>query len=333
MHGWRPGDGSGDGVLTYSDMDTPVHDKLSMCVRRISLAEAPAAANWMSRASGGVLQLLGHFWERLPQASKFTQPDFHLLAVLPEEAPYSPVADWGVCRGVMLYVPHAHRAEVFSIDSDAAGHLSMYLAGWERLLRNTDVNLSPITSSEASHAPLQFITGDSATIDNMLPPMLKLVRRRQPAKMVTNCVMVLDENARVAEQPNVRASHADDEATLNRWRRLYSQERGILFEANIIDGIRAGNIFVYEVDGQVASVAKLDIDLPTHVEIGGVYTFPEMRAHGYGTALMEGLAFRIRQQGKTPMLQVDESNTSAYRLYQRLGWKELGRLSRVWLVP
>ncbi len=327
------GDGLGDGVFTHLDMDMPARNNTSMCVRRIALAEAPAAANWMSRASGGVLQLLGHFWERLPQASKFTQPDFHLLAVLPEDAPYSPVADWGVCRGVMLYVPHAHRAEVFSIDSVAAEHLSMYLGGWERLLRNTEANKGPITDADASPAPLQFITGDSATIHTMLPRMLNLVRRRQPAKMVTNCVMVLDEKATIAEQANVRPARADDEATLNRWRRLYSQERGILFEANIIDGIRAGNMFVYEVDGQVASVAKLDIDLPTHVEIGGVYTFPEMRAHGYGTALMEGLAFRIRQQGKIPMLQVDESNTSAYRLYQRLGWKELGRLSRVWLVP
>ena len=314
-------------------MDMLAHNNISMCVRRIALAEAPAAANWMSHASGGVLQLLGHFWERLPQASKFTQPDFHLLAVMPEEAPYSPVADWGVCRGVMLYVPHAHRAEVFGIDSDAAGHLSMYLAGWERLLRNTEAIKGPITAAEASPAPLQFITGDAETIRVMLPQMLMLVRRRQPAKMVTNCVMVLDENATIREQSNVRPARADDEATLNRWRRLYSQERGILFEANIIDGIRAGNIFVYEVDGQVVSVAKLDIDLPTHVEIGGVYTFPEMRAHGYGTAIMEGLAFRIRQQGKIPMLQVDEANTSAYRLYQRLGWKELGRLSRVWLVP
>ncbi|MGC8560691.1 MAG: GNAT family N-acetyltransferase [Phycisphaerae bacterium] len=311
----------------------PAPDKLSMCVRRISLAEAPEAANWMRHASGGVLQLLGHFWERLPQASKFTQPDFHLIAVLPEQASFSPVVDWGVCRGVMLYVPHAHRAEVFAIDSDAAGHLAMYLGGWERLLRNTEANNSPITDADNTPAPLQFITGDAVTIRVMLPQMLMLVRRRQPAKMVTNYVMVLDENATIREQPNVRPARADDEATLNRWRRLYSQERGILFEANIIDGIRAGNIFVYEVGGQVLSAAKLDIDLPTHVEIGGVYTFPEVRAHGYGTALMEGLAFRIRQQGKIPMLQVDESNTSAYRLYQRLGWKELGQLSRVWLVP
>jgi predicted GNAT family acetyltransferase len=181
--------------------------------------------------------------------------------------------------------------------------------------------------------PLQFLTGECGTIHSMLPQMLKLVRRRQPAKVLTNCVMILNENAFAKDRPHVRLARSEDESVLNRWRRLYSQERGILFEANILDGIRAGKIFVYEADGQITSVAKFDIELPTHVEIGGVYTFPEMRERGFGRELMEGLAYRIRQQGKIPMLQVDETNSSAYQLYLRLGWRELGKLTRAWLTP
>jgi uncharacterized protein len=82
----------------------------------------------------------------------------------------------------------------------------------------------------------------------------------------------------------------------------------------------------------VVSVAKFDLDLASLVEIGGVYTFPEHRQRGYGAALMRDLAQRIRQAGKVPTLQVDEENVPALRLYEKAGWKAMGKLARVWLT-
>jgi predicted GNAT family acetyltransferase len=82
----------------------------------------------------------------------------------------------------------------------------------------------------------------------------------------------------------------------------------------------------------VVAVAKFDLELRTLVEIGGVYTFPEHRHHGHGTALMCDLAHRIRQAGKTPTLQVDEQNLPALGLYEKTGWKAMGKLARVWLT-
>ena len=281
--------------------------------------------------SHGGLLTLAHFWDRLPQTPKFSQPDLHLVAVLPERVAFLPVADWGTCRAVMLYVPHAHRAEVFAVDAVAAEHLAMYLAGWERLLRSSGAEASPITDIEPQ-SPLQFLTGDAATVEVMLPQMLKLVRRKAAVKTVTNYVMALGVESAVSEHANVRPARAEDEAALNRWRRLYAQERGILFEANVLDGVRAGKVFVYDTGAEIASVAKLDMELPEHVEIGGVYTFPELRTKGYGRALMEDLALRIRKQGKTPLLQVDESNSTAHHMYLQLGWQEMGKVTRVWLT-
>lgn len=306
-------------------------DDAALCVRRILLADAPAAAQWMRQMSHGGLLTLAHFWDRLPQTPKFSQADLHLVAVLPEGVAFSPVADWGVCRGVMLYVPHAHRAEVFALDAMAAEHLAMYLAGWERLLRSSGVEVGPITEIEPQ-SPLQFLTGDASTVSAILPQMLKLVRRKTAVKSVTNYVMALGGGATVNSHADVRLARVEDENALNRWRRLYAQERGILFEANVLDGVRAGKIFVYDTGADIASVAKLDMELPEHIEIGGVYTFPEMRSKGFGRALMEDLSFRIRKQGKTPLLQVDESNSPAHRLYSQLGWREMGKVTRVWLT-
>jgi predicted GNAT family acetyltransferase len=47
---------------------------------------------------------------------------------------------------------------------------------------------------------------------------------------------------------------------------------------------------------------------------------------------MSDLAHRIRQAGKTPTLQVDEQNLPALGLYEKAGWKALGKLARVWLT-
>ena len=68
------------------------------------------------------------------------------------------------------------------------------------------------------------------------------------------------------------------------------------------------------------------------IEIGGVYTFPEFRKHGFGTKIVSDLACRIRTAGKTPTLQVDEQNIPALRLYESAGWKSMGKLARVWLT-
>ncbi len=300
---------------------------------RVSLTEAPGAAAWMREQSGGTLRLLAHFWERLPQASRFLHPDLHLVFAMPDgrRAAGDPL-DWTLVHGAMLYVPHAHRAEVFSRSAAGADALSLYISGWERLLRPGEGSGGPITTDNRP-VPLQFLTGDAETVGAMLPQMLTLVKRRAPAREITNYVMVLPGSAAVMEDSNVRAARMDDEPVLNRWRRLYSHERGILFDSNISESIRSNNMFVYEQGGQIVTVAKFDVDLPEHVEIGGVFTFPEFRSKGYGRAMMGDLAARIRKNGKTPMLQVDEQNTVAHRLYLQLGWVDAGRLCRVWLVP
>jgi predicted GNAT family acetyltransferase len=47
---------------------------------------------------------------------------------------------------------------------------------------------------------------------------------------------------------------------------------------------------------------------------------------------MSDLAHRIRQAGKMPTLQVDEANLPALGLYEKTGWKAMGKLARVWLT-
>jgi len=200
-------------------------------------------------------------------------------------------------------------------------------------------------------AAIDFLTGDAQGLRWMTHYLLPLVHRRTPARELINVVMQLPSEALAAPDANVRLAREADIPVLNRWRRQYKDERGILFDADMDAWVEHQRVFVYEIPAEsapktatgeapgtgvaattIVAVAKIDLDLQDLVEIGGVYTFPEYRQRGYGAGIVRDLAHRIRHMNKTPTLQVDERNTPALRLYAGAGWMEMGRLGRVWLT-
>jgi predicted GNAT family acetyltransferase len=180
--------------------------------------------------------------------------------------------------------------------------------------------------------PIDFLTGHADGIGWMTPLLLPAVNRKAPARQVVNVVMQLPPEATCDGDGGVRVARESDVPVLNRWRRQYKEERGILFDADLDAWVQTQRIFVYEHDKQVVAVAKFDLELPRLIEIGGVYTFPEFRTRGFGAKLVADLACRVRAMGKIPTLQVDEQNQSAVRLYQGMGWRAMGKLARVWLT-
>jgi GNAT superfamily N-acetyltransferase len=179
---------------------------------------------------------------------------------------------------------------------------------------------------------IDFLTGGQDGIQAMVPLLLPLVHKRSPARQLVNVVMQLPADAPTYPDPLVRVVRDADAPVLSRWRKLYREERGILFDADIDAWVQSKKIYVCEDQGQIVSLAKFDLELPRLIEIGGVYTFPEFRGCGYGARIVRDLAARIRTLGKIPTLQVDRENTTALRLYQRQGWKQMGMLARIWLT-
>jgi len=213
----------------------------------------------------------------------------------------------------------------------------------------TPMPAEPPAEKSPAKVPIDFLTGEAEGISWMVPLLLPLVHKRSPARQLVNVVMQLPDSVPLATETHVRLARESDIPVLNRWRRQYKDERGILFDADMDAWVQNQRVFVYELPGELASaspngggvatatgtivaVAKIDLDLASLVEIGGVYTFPEFRNHGYGAGIVRDVAARIRQAGKTPTLQVDEENAPAVGLYEKAGWRSLGKLARVWLT-
>ena len=312
----------------------------SLDVARIGLDKAGRAAAFLRTSGGGVMDLIAHFWDRLPQTPPLARDDLHLLLAWRAAKGASPPAgaeiDFSTVSGAMLYVPKAHRADVLALNTEAAEAFSTYLAGWERLFRAKEGKLKGVAGADADklpdyYIPINYITGEATGVEAMLPHLLALVNKKAPARKTVNVMMHFPTENAAQRSDRVRQAKNGDEAALNRWRKMYNQERGILFDADVDAWISSGNVFVYELDKQIVAAAKFDLTLPNMIEIGGVFTFPDFRKRGIGAELVRDLVARVRAMGKTPSLQVDVTNADAISVYLKAGWKIGGSMARVWL--
>lgn len=297
---------------------------------RLSVDKPQAAVALLHAKSNGVMDLIAHFWERLPQTPPLHRDDLHLVAAISgdsnnNEVDISKLKD-ELLTGAMLYVPKAHRADVLAMDAATAAAFAGYIS--------KQGGGAAMTGDPGTAAPvaIDFLTGQAEGIHWMVPLLLPLVGKKSPARKLVNVVMQLPPTAACESDANVRIAREADVPTLNRWRRQYKEERGILFDADLDAWVQTGKVFIYEREKQIVSVAKFDLELGRLIEIGGVYTFPEHRNKGYGAKIVADLACRIRATGKTPTLQVDESNLPALKLYENAGWRDMGKLARVWLT-
>ncbi len=334
---------------------------------RLPVDKPQAAVSFLHARSQGVMDLIAHFWERLAQTPPLQRSDLHLIVASPNDHNDSNInisqIDGEKLSGAMLYVPKAHRADVLALDAPTAGAFASYITHRgnntksDNAINNGEnatsvpvpvMDLSslvrgiapaselpgeiPVSTPNGERVPIDFLTGQADGIGWMVPLLLPIVNRKSPARQLVNVVMQLPPAVECESDPNVRLAKESDVPTLNRWRRQYKEERGILFDADLDAWIQASRIFVYEHDKQVVAVAKFDLELQRLIEIGGVYTFPEFREQGFGGKIVRDLACRIRQTQKMPTLQVDTQNEPALKLYEGAGWQTMGRLARVWLT-
>jgi len=86
-----------------------------------------------------------------------------------------------------------------------------------------------------------------------------------------------------------------------------------------------GGVFVWEDDGRMTSLTGYGRGTPNGARIGPVYTPPDLRGHGYASALVAGATQWILDQGKRfCFLFTDLSNPTSNRIYQNIGYERIG---------
>lgn len=96
--------------------------------------------------------------------------------------------------------------------------------------------------------------------------------------------------------------------------------------------LSSGRIFIVETGGEIASSVLTNAETGSAAMIGGVYTPPQQRGHGYAFAAMAALCRSLLDDGLRPVLYYHHPAAGA--IYRRLGFRDLGlwravRLERV----
>ena len=121
--------------------------------------------------------------------------------------------------------------------------------------------------------------------------------------------------------------------TLTRWRVAYAVQAlgaevtGELWEkerATIERVIDAGNSWILEAQGVPVATSGFNSSLEEAVQIGGVWTPPELRSQGYARCVVAQSLLDARAGGaKKAILFTDEDNIPAQKAYTALGFRHI----------
>lgn len=113
-----------------------------------------------------------------------------------------------------------------------------------------------------------------------------------------------------------------------------ADERRTLEEAcrRMAARISEGNLFGWEVSGQLVAMAGLARPTDRFISVNSVYTPPANRRHGYASALVAAVSQEGLGRGKTAcLLYTDLANPTSNAIYQRIGYRPVCD-SRVYLL-
>jgi ribosomal protein S18 acetylase RimI-like enzyme len=126
-----------------------------------------------------------------------------------------------------------------------------------------------------------------------------------------------------AARPEVRRLIASDAPELNRFYAI--EEEGLRYSGRQVSEAVCYGVFFR--DRLVAAAG-------THIHsahegigvLGNVFTHPDFRNRGFGTAVTAAVATRLLEQCELVVLNVDPANRTARHIYEQLGFQESGRL-------
>jgi GNAT superfamily N-acetyltransferase len=133
----------------------------------------------------------------------------------------------------------------------------------------------------------------------------------------------------------VRIAGDADRARITRWRSAYRVELlahpaddpdlDASSAAELEPVLRQGSCFLLECGGEPVAFSDFNARLPDCVQVGGVFTPPEHRAHGYARSVVAGSLLAARAEGATrSILFTGKDNAFARRAYLALGYRVVG---------
>jgi hypothetical protein len=186
---------------------------------------------------------------------------------------------------------------------------------------------------------IQLIVGPRdqvAGLQDRLGPRLRqprLIRAEQPH-------YAIDDRASICAQPEApmrQATISDYDQVVAAGAAMHLEEVGfdpmrsdpVGFRQRVLTMIRRGWVHIWIEDGQLIFKAECAAVTAEAIQIQGVWTRPEMRGRGLATRGMATLCRQLLADAQAVTLFVNDFNTSAIRVYERVGFRRVGTMRSV----
>ena len=156
------------------------------------------------------------------------------------------------------------------------------------------------------------------------------VRQRQP-------LMVLTGPPKVEPDPRVRLlGMRDFESYLAASVAMYTNEIGVSpfkygpgYGTFVRSRLELGDAWGVVENGKVIFKADIGPRFGNQTQLQGVWLDPSLRGQGRSASLIAGMLIQAQQQFPVISLYVNDYNTPAIRVYEKLGFQEVGALATV----
>jgi len=123
-----------------------------------------------------------------------------------------------------------------------------------------------------------------------------------------------------------RVAVAADLGLLVRWSEEFQAEAEgvghVDLTALVASRIARRELVVWETDGRPVAFAGASVPVGGMSRVGPVYTPPELRGKGYGTAISHAASAKVRAEGATEVLLfTDLSNLTSNSIYRAIGYR------------
>jgi uncharacterized protein len=182
--------------------------------------------------------------------------------------------------------------------------------------------------------PTRMVVGERTTVEHLWSligggyPAPREVRRRQFVYAVDPGRLVRDHHGGARGHARL-AERSDEDRVLKLSAAMYTEEMGENPMARDPDGYRRrvrmliarGWTYVHESGGRLQF--KMDVGCASHhtAQIQGVYVPPDLRGRGVGTAAMAACCDLALDRHPNLSLYVNDFNTPAVALYERIGFR------------
>jgi GNAT superfamily N-acetyltransferase len=178
---------------------------------------------------------------------------------------------------------------------------------------------------------LPGVNGDAATAASFAGQWSERSKSAAAPFQGTRLYEYLEEGEVPSAEGQLRQAGPGDRSLMILWTRSFQKEIGESandIELRVDRGLAAGQLWLWDQNGETTSMAVSREPAQGVVRLSGVYTPPERRKHGYAAACVHALSQRLRGCGYRCMLYTDLGNPTSNSIYRRIGYRAVAEAIR-----